>query len=239
MTVGQRRPELYLSMAHPCSYLAGRASTIIFVDPRRALDNDQYGEFVRQGFRRSGDLVYRPYCQDCAACVPVRIPVSRFVGSRGQRRIWRRNADLIARERPAAFDPDHFALYRRYIAGRHPGSSMDDPDPERYWGFLVSKQVNTVFVEFRHRDANALVCVAATDLLPDGLSAVYTFFDPDTSHRGLGVYAVLWQIEEARRRGLSYVYLGYWIRESPKMSYKSNFQPLESLIAGQWLPFPA
>jgi arginine-tRNA-protein transferase len=239
MTIGQRRPELYLSMPHPCSYLAGRSSTIIFVDPRRALDNEQYGEFVRQGFRRSGDLVYRPYCQDCAACVPVRIPVARFAATRGQRRIRKRNSDLVARERPAAFDPDHFALYRRYIAGRHPGSSMDDPDPERYWGFLVSRQVETVFVEFRYRDSGDLACVAATDLLPDGLSAVYTFFDPDAPRRGLGVFAILWQIEEARRRGLPYVYLGYWIRESPKMSYKSNFQPLETLIAGHWLPFPA
>jgi len=239
MTRTHQTPTLFLSVPHPCGYLPGRISSSLFLDPRRKLDSAAYAHFMRIGFRRSGDFIYRPHCGTCQACVPVRIPVARFAASRGQRRIWRRNADLVARERPAAFDPDHFALYRRYIAGRHPGSSMDDPDPERYWGFLVSRQVDTVFVEFRFRDTGELACVAATDLLPDGLSAVYTFFDPGAPRRGFGVFAILWQIEEARRRGLPYVYLGYWIHESPKMAYKSNFQPLESLIAGQWLPFPA
>jgi len=246
MTATQDKPDLYLSMPHPCSYLAGRTSTIVFVDPHRPLDTSRYADFVRQGFRRSGELVYRPYCQGCAACVPVRIPVPRFRPSRGQRRVWKRNTDVRVTIRPAIFSPEHFSLYRHYQAGRHAGSTMDDPDPEKYIGFLRSPHIETMFCELRvadppvdasaaqSRSDGTLLGVAVTDVLPDALSAVYTFYDPDEQARGLGVYAILWQIAEAQRRGLSWVYLGYWIAQSPKMAYKTNFRPLEILRDGQW-----
>ena len=248
MTATQGKSNLYLSMPHPCSYLPARNSTIVFVDPQQALDAGSYADFVRQGFRRSGELVYRPYCQGCTACIPVRIPVQRFRPSRGQKRVWKRNADVRVDIRPAGFSSEHFSLYRRYQAGRHPGSTMDDPDPEKYMGFLRSAHIETEFCELRLAgpavDAGAapghqvgdLLGVAVTDVLPDGLSAVYTFYDPEARARALGVYAILWQIAEARRRGLPWLYLGYWIAQSPKMAYKTNFQPLEALRDGRWEP---
>ena len=233
MTIRQNKPDLYLSMPHPCSYLAGRMSTILFVDPQRILNEGEYGAFVRQGFRRSGDLVYRPHCQGCSACVAVRVPVREFVPTRGQRRVWSRNRDIEVIERPARFEPAHFDLYRRYQAGRHPDSGMNDADPQKYLGFLASRQVETAFFELRME--GRLLGVAVADVLPDGLSAVYTFYDPGLPQRGLGVYAVLWEIAETARRGLDYLYLGYWIAESPKMSYKINYQPVEALRAGRWV----
>lgn len=236
MTVRQNKPDLYLSMPHPCGYLDGRKSTILFVDPQRDLRESEYGTFVQQGFRRSGNLVYRPHCQGCRACVAVRVPVREFSPTRGQRRVWGRNHDIEIVEKMAGFDTEHFDLYRRYQAGRHPESGMNDADPQKYLGFLASRQVETVFIELRVQ--GLLLGVAVADVLPDGLSAVYTFYDPAETKRGLGVYAVLWEIAETARRGLDYLYLGYWIADSPKMSYKTNFQPVEALLDGRWLPVP-
>jgi arginyl-tRNA--protein-N-Asp/Glu arginylyltransferase len=234
MTIRQNRPDLYLSMPHPCSYLAGHMSTILFVDPQRLLNQGEYGSFVHQGFRRSGDLVYRPHCTGCTACVAVRVPVREFAASRGQRRVWKRNDDIEVTEKPARFDPAHFDLYRRYQAGRHPESGMNDTDPQKYLGFLVSRQVNTAFFELRAD--GRLLGVAVADILPDGLSAVYTFYDPELRERGLGVYAILWEIAETARRGLDYLYLGYWIASSPKMAYKADYRPLEALRNSHWEP---
>jgi len=236
VTIRQNQPDLYLSMPHPCSYLTGRQSTTLFVDPQRIMAPAEYGAFVREGFRRSGDLVYRPHCANCNACVAVRVPVQSFVPSRSQRRTWARNQDIQVIPGPVRFDPAHFELYRRYQASRHPESGMNDADPQKYFGFLASRQVESAFIEFR---LNGLLAgVAVADLLPDGLSAVYTFYDPDQARRGLGVFSVLWEIDETQRRGLDYLYLGYWIAESPKMSYKSSYQPLEALLNGKWQKLP-
>ena len=233
MTARESKPDLYLSMPHPCSYLPGRMSTILFVDPQRLLSDGEYGAFVRRGFRRSGDLVYRPHCQGCNACVAVRVPVRAFQPTRGQRRVWNRNRDIEIVEKPARFDSEHFDLYRRYQAGRHPESGMNDADPQKYLGFLASRQVDSTFFEMRA--AGRLLGVAVADVLPDGLSAVYTFFDPNVPQRGLGVFAVLWEIAETARRGLDFLYLGYWIAEAAKMSYKTNYRPLEALMGGHWI----
>lgn len=219
-------------MPHPCSYLPGRTATTLFIDPRYPLDGDKYARFTRLGFRRSGELVYRPHCRDCSACTPVRIPVERFTPNRAQRRIARRNEDIRVRARPSMFVPEHFNLYLRYQAMRHPGGGMDDPDPQKYVNFLMGRQIDTVFYEMRRE--RELLAVAVVDQLPDGLSAVYTFFEPKEQTRSLGTYAVLWQVEHARRQGLPWVYLGYWIAESRKMAYKSNFQPLEAYRHGRW-----
>ncbi len=252
MTINFKKPDLYLSMPHPCSYLPGRTSTILFVDPRFSADSAFYGLCVQQGYRRSGDLIYRPYCHECHACIPVRLPVGDFRPTRGQRRVWARNRDLQVAVRSAGFYPDHFALYRRYQEQRHTGSSMDDPDPDKYLSFLLSRRMETRLFEFRlpvapeaaalHTglasdvpDDGRLLAVAVVDVLPDGLSAMYTFFDPDEKARALGIFAVLWEIAETRRRGLEHLYLGYWIGDCPKMSYKSAFHPLETLRDGHWL----
>jgi arginine-tRNA-protein transferase len=223
---------MFLSMPHPCSYLPGRLATSLFVDPRHPLDSHGYAAYMRVGFRRSGNLVYRPHCRECRACIPVRVPVARFRPNRGQRRIWERNRDVCLRPRPPAYDPEHFALYRRYQESRHPGGGMDDSDPQKYTNFLFSQQVDTVLYELRLREK--LLGVAVADRLPDGLSAVYTFFDTDEKRRAPGVYALLWEIAHARELGLPWLYLGYLIRECPKMSYKANYRPLEAYLDGRW-----
>ncbi len=232
MTREHKTPEIYLSMPHSCGYLPGRVATTLFVDPRYALDKNHFGHFMQLGFRRSGSLVYRPHCQDCTACIPVRVPVNEFTLSRRHRRTWRRNRDLAVIAKPARFDQAHFELYLRYQAGRHPGGGMDDADPNKYLQFLTGQGFETRFLEFRLHDR--LIAVAVADVLPDGLSAVYTFFDPDLPERSLGTHAVLWEIEEARLLRLPYLYLGYWIKECPKMSYKSSFQPIEIYQQRRW-----
>lgn len=235
MTSQQKAPTLFLSLPNPCSYLPEKMATSLFLDPRQKLDTEAYAGFMRLGFRRSGDFIYRPHCGACQACVPVRIPVAHFKPSRSQRRIWRRNQDLEVRAHPAVFSSEHFSLYARYQASRHPGGGMDDPNPEKFLNFLVASQIDSVFYEFRL--AGRLLAVAVVDFLSDSLSAVYTFYDPDERARGLGVHAVLWQVEEARRRQLPYVYLGYWIGESPKMAYKANYAPLEAYLDNRWSAF--
>jgi arginyl-tRNA--protein-N-Asp/Glu arginylyltransferase len=226
-------PQIFRSMPHPCSYLPGRTATMLFFDPRYQLDSDQYAGLVRLGFRRSGDLIYRPQCQACNACIPVRVPVEHFRRDRGQRRVWKRNQDLSVIPRPQVYEQEHFDLYQRYQATRHSGGELNDPDPQKYVTFLCAGGINTVFYEFRHE--RKLLAVAVTDTLPDGLSAVYTFFDPDEKRRALGVYSVLWQIEEAKARSFPWVYLGYWIQECQKMSYKANYRPLELFLNGRWV----
>lgn len=229
-------PDLvfYASRPHPCSYLEGREAVTLFADPEATMSAAAYAELVDLGFRRSGSHVYRPHCPHCNACKAVRIPVSRFQPDRSQRRTARRNGDLDVTVVDASVDPGHFALYRRYMAHRHGGGGMDVEDPQQYRDFLISPWCDTRFVEFRLEQR--LLAVAVVDCLPQGLSAVYTFFDPAESARGLGVQAVLWQVQEARRLNLPWVYLGYWIAESPKMAYKARYRPLEMFSSGRWLP---
>lgn len=233
MTTQHKTPEVYLSMPHPCSYLPGRVATSLFIDPRYPLDSRRYAGYMHAGFRRSGDLVYRPHCRDCSACIPVRVPVARFRPDRSQRRIWQRNGDLEVAAVPAVFRTEHFELYLRYQRARHPGGGMDDPDPQKYMSFLFSRRVETRFYEMRL--AGRLMAVAVVDVLPDALSAMYTFYEPTEPRRGLGVYAILWEIEEAKRLGLAWLYLGYLIRECPKMSYKARYRPLEAYLGGRWV----
>ncbi len=227
-----RTLALYSGTPHPCGYLPGHTATTLFPDPRVPVDTHLYSRLIDHGFRRSGEHIYRPHCQDCNACIPVRIPVAAFQPNRVQKRTWRRNADLQVSRVAAVRNEEHFALYRRYLATRHPGGGMDDPDPEHYLSFFTHPRIDTAFYEFRLR--GQLLAVAIVDHLEQGLSAVYTFFDPDHHARSLGVYAVLWQIEEASRLGLPWVYLGYWIEASPKMRYKSQYRPLEAYRGGRW-----
>ena len=229
---------LYLTADHPCSYLEGMQARTLFVDPLAPMDRHTYQALVDQGFRRSGSHVYRPACRDCSRCVPVRIPVAAFTPNRSQRRSWRRNLDLIqVLDTPSRVDPEHFELYLRYLLARHPDGNMaEDQSVESYRRFLVEPWGGeTRFLELRQ--AHRLIGVAVTDLLPKGLSAVYTFFDPDLSDQGLGTFSVLAQIEIARRLRLPHVYLGYWIGESPKMSYKDRYRPIETFDGVQWRRF--
>jgi len=229
----ERRLLLFVSHPHPCGYLAGREATTVFADPRARKDRALYGSLSAHGFRRSGEQLYRPHCRACEACVPVRVPVDTFRPRRSQRRAWRRNSDLRVCVREAGYVEEHFALYRRLIAARHAGGSMDNPTPREYRDFLFSAWAETLLYEFRY--GKRLLCVAVTDRLDDAFSAVYTFFDPRCADRSLGVYAVLWQIEAARSAGLSWLYLGYRVEDSPKMRYKGEYLPQERFLGGRWV----
>lgn len=226
------RIQFYLTAPYACSYLEGLEARSQVAAPAHLVGPAAYSRLIQEGFRRSGHYTYRPHCHGCKRCVPVRVVVDEFRPNRSQRRCLRQNRTLKASVRPLEFRDDHFELYRRYQQKRHKGGGMDLDDSEQYAQFLLSSQVNTLLVEFR--DAGKLVMVAVIDRVEDGLSAVYTFFEPDLEKRGLGTYAVLWQVEHARMLGLPHVYLGYWIAESRKMAYKANYRPLQGLIDGRW-----
>lgn len=230
------RLQLYLTAPYPCSYLTGREARSQVATPYSLIDTTVYSELVRLGFRRSGLFVYRPRCDLCRACLPVRVLVDAFRPNRSQRRCARRNADLSMEIRPLAFDEVHYRLYRRYLCTRHAGGGMDQDDREQYRNFLLRSQVDSVLLEYRLD--GEVVMVSLVDRLLDGLSAVYTFFEPGLPQRGLGVYGVLAQIDLARRLALPYLYLGYWIEESPKMNYKRHYRPLEAYAEGVWSVLP-
>ncbi len=226
----------YATPEHPCSYLPGRQATTLFADPGYPMSREVYTQLAASGFRRSGEFLYQPWCNSCQACVPVRIPVREFSMRRNQKRIWQRNQDLQFSVKPMEFNPSHFELYCRYIAARHAGGGMDNPAPRDYLGFLHSNWMDTAFHEFRLE--KTVLAVAVVDQLEDALSAVYTFYDPDHARRSLGTFAILYQIMEAQRQGLDWVYLGYWIRECEKMSYKNQFRPAEYMHNRQWQRTP-
>lgn len=226
--------RFFLTVPHACSYLEDREATTLFLDPQESPGQGVYDALALLGFRRSGRHLYRPHCEGCNACISVRIPVADFAPSRSQRRLMHRNADLELRVRPAIFDAEHYALYAHYIRTRHADGDMYPPSHEQYRTFLTLDQSYAWLLEFRLE--GRLLAVSAFDQLEHGLSAIYTFFDPDPAlaRRSLGTFAVLTLVERARHQGLPHVYLGYWIRECRKMNYKQAFHPLEMLDGRHW-----
>ena len=224
----------YLSPPHPCSYLSDREQTTVLADPKFQMTMEIFDSLSEVGFRRSGSIVYSPRCRTCDACLPVRMPAGAFKPNRSQRRNWKQNQDLTISINDAVIRDEHFELYSRYIHHRHGDGEMATDDPERFAEFFLSKWCNSRFIEFRLDDK--LVAVAVIDLLRLGWSAVYTFFDPDYAKRGLGTFAVLWMLEQCRQLEQPYLYLGYLIHESQKMSYKANFKPYEIFTDGIWQP---
>jgi len=225
--------QFYLTAPYPCSYLPGQQARSQVATPSFLITTQVYSELVRRGFRRSGTFTYRPRCDACRACVPVRIAVASFIPSRVQRRIAKRHHGLDVSLHTLRNDSEeHFSLYQRYQKARHREDGMEGESREQYRNFLLQSHVDSILVEFREN--GVLRMVSIIDILEDGLSSVYTFYDPDVAQASFGTYNILWQIDLCRKLELDYLYLGFWIKESGKMAYKANFRPLQGLVDGEW-----
>ena len=231
----QHTLHFYATAPHACNYLEDRTSISVFADPDATLSTGIYHKLAPLGFRRSGSGLYMPACTSCNQCIPARVVINNFRRSRNQQRVWQRNRDITCTPLDPVFRQDHFELYSRYLSQRHSGGGMENPAPEDYLGFLSSAWSDTLFLEFR--SGSTLLGVAVTDCLPDALSSVYTFFDPDFASRSPGTLAILMQIETARELGLEWLYLGYWIPDCQKMAYKNRFRPLQVFRNGCWEDF--
>lgn len=223
--------QFYATSSYDCSYLPNHRARSLVAAPAHLINNSSYSALIDLGFRRSGTFTYRPHCDHCKACTPIRVLVDQFKASRNHRRTLKLFQHLKTKRKPLIWDKEHYALYREYQAVRHAGSDMDNDDKSQYIEFLLSSSVNSYLIEFR--EGNELKMVALIDEVKQGLSAVYTFFDPHTA--GLGTFGILWQIDYCRGLGLPWLYLGYWIEQSPKMAYKTRFTPYQLFLQGKWV----
>ncbi|MFQ6404084.1 arginyltransferase [Methylophilus sp. 'Pure River'] len=232
--------QFYVTTAYPCGYLPKKLAQSLIATPQNLVDGPVYSGLIQQGFRRSGKFAYRPHCEHCNACISVRLPVNTFQITRSQQRAFKKHADLQVTIVEANYDAEHFALYQAYQQQRHhhgPDHIADlEDEAAQYQQFLCQSNVESIMVEFR--DAyGALKMVSVIDIVADGLSAVYTFYDT-ADKASYGTYSILWQIAWAKQLGLPYLYLGYWIADSQKMAYKQQFQPQEKLVDGEWIASP-
>jgi arginine-tRNA-protein transferase len=231
--------QFYVTTGYSCGYLPNKLAQSLIASPQHLINADVYNSLIQQGFRRSGKFAYRPHCENCRECVPVRIILQDFTANRSQKRAYKQHQNLTTTILPVAYDEEHYALYAAYQKSRHLSELLnqqdkpDQDDTEQYRNFLCQTNVESVLVEFR--ECNHLKMVSVIDIVYDGISAVYTFYDTRDTKASYGTYNVLWQVAWAKTLNLPYLYLGYWIKDSPKMVYKQNFKPLEKLIDGEWL----
>jgi len=231
--------QFYVTTAYSCGYLPNKLAQSLIAAPQHIVTADIYSGLIQQGFRRSGKFVYRPHCENCRECIPVRVIVDAFRPSRSQKRAFKQHQNLTATILPVAFHEAHYQLYAAYQQTRHfdeskeASSNESGNEIEQYQSFLCQSNVETVMVEFR--DNEQLKMVSVIDIVHDGISAVYTFYDTTDTKASYGTYNVIWQAAWAKNLHLPYLYLGYWIKESRKMAYKQNYKPLERLIDGEWL----
>lgn len=228
---------LYLTTEHECGYLPDRMASSIVPDPKLSMDMSIYSHLLKQGYRRSGDFIYRPHCTGCNECRPCRIPVTQFLPKRNQQRCLKSNQDLTLNMVQACYSDEYFELYQNYLNARHGDGEMSDPNPDDFEQFLYCEWSNTYFLEVRKDER--LLAVAVTDVTPSGLSAVYTYFDPGEPKRGLGNFCILQQIRQVQRMNLEHLYMGYWINDCQKMKYKANFQPMQAFIDNIWQAPPS
>ncbi|WP_417772796.1 arginyltransferase [Stappia sp.] len=238
-------PQFYLTAPSPCPYLPDQQERKVFthlVGSRAKPLNDV---LTQGGFRRSQNIAYRPACENCQACISIRIRVDDFDWTRSFRRVWKRNADVVGTELDPTPSSEQYSLFRRYLDARHAHGGMSDMSVLDYAMMIEDTHVETKLIEYRRRGPDTfltgrgdgpLLAVALTDVLGDGLSMVYSFFDPEVTERSLGSHLILDHIERARALGLPYVYLGYWVNGSPKMDYKARFQPQDHLGPDGWAP---
>lgn len=223
---------LFVTETQPCNYLDKKNSQSAFVHPSFSLNTATYSQLIAQGFRRSGNEVYTPHCSTCTQCIATRLIANQFIANRNQKRCIKKNQQTTVIIKPAQFEQAHYDMYMRYQTDRHGNGGMADSTKEDYINFLSSRWCNTLFVEFSIN--KELASVAIVDLLENGLSAVYTFFEPKFAQYSLGNYAVLWQIQHALEMDLEFVYMGFWIKNCRKMSYKTQYQPMQGFIENQW-----
>ena len=224
--------QLYLTVEHECGYFPERRAINLVPDPQVAMSMPLYSQLIQHGYRRSGDQTYRPHCPACHDCIACRIPVAHFKPNRNQRRCLKQNQDLATTITNATYTDEYFELYRKYLNARHADGNMADPETDDFSHFLYADWSDTAFIEVR-KD-NRLIAVAVCDITSTGLSAVYTFFDPDEAKRSLGTYCILLEIEQARTLQLDYLYMGYWIENCRKMQYKTQFKPMQFFINDAW-----
>lgn len=227
--------QFYVTTPYKCGYLPNKLAQSLIASPQHLIDANIYDGLVSQGFRRSGKFAYRPHCENCRACIAVRLVLSEFSPSRGQKRASKQHADLTAEVFPLHFKQDHFELYSNYQSLRHQDENTvgASDDEEQYHQFLCQSNVESLMIEFRDAN-NQIKIVSVIDVLKDGVSAVYTFYDALETKASYGTYAIMWLAEWTKALNLPYLYLGYWIQDSPKMAYKQKFNPQERLIDGEW-----
>ena len=231
--------QFYVTTPYKCGYLPNKLAQSLIAAPHHLVDSNIYSGLIQQGFRRSGKFAYRPHCENCRACIAIRLILDEFTPSRSQKRAYKQHADLTAHILPLNYYHSHFKLYTEYQMLRHaeaePSNQNDENDgANQYLQFLCMSNVESLMIEFRDT-SNQVKIVSVVDVVRDGVSAVYTFYDALENKASFGTYSIMWLTEWTKNLGLPYLYLGYWIADSQKMAYKQQFKPQEKLIDGEWV----